>query len=167
MVFCQEYQTDEGLKEILLKIKEMPYYPPYTGDAEYWELVKKGLIIIPDLISLMDDTTLTEAVVPNFGGNYSIADKAYSVICDIIDGIPTLDFIPTEKNEFNKLGFYIYWNYVRESIDNRIKFQNSFKDWYQLNKNNMVWTKDNEVVHNGKNNSPKTHPAGGYYRVLK
>jgi hypothetical protein len=58
--------------EKVKKIKKMPYNPELSGDQEFWEIVKKKLDAVPYLIELSSDTTTTPAVVPNFGGQYTI-----------------------------------------------------------------------------------------------
>lgn len=147
------------------KINELPYIPELSGDSIYWEVVKGGLDIVPCLIQIISDSSVTNIPVPNFGGYYTLGDIAYFCITDIIKRIPTKTFVLKEAEEN---GFWYYWKFMREKQVNRIKFQHNVNIWYKENKNNLVWemdTRQQKVAENWKFKH-KRHPAGGYY-VLK
>lgn len=147
-------------------IDEMPYIPNLSGDSFYWEIVKEGLDLIPKLIEILPDTTSTNAVVPNIGGNYAVGDIAYFCINGIITNIPTKEFIPETENQN---GYWFYWNFVRESQENRSQFQQRVSSWFNLNKKNLIWKEDKNEQNVAKNWSYKSnmHPAGGYYILNK
>jgi len=147
-------------------VKEMPYIPELSGDSIYWSVVKEKLKVVPYLIEELDDTTETEATVPNFGGNYTVADIAFEAITEIIHGIPTKEFVEG-PNELEKDGFWEYWNYTRSSYENRIKFKMRVEEWYKSNKNNLEWfeyTREFRSAPDWKYETNK-HPIGGYYKL--
>ena len=146
------------------EIKEMPYLPILSGDSIYWEIVKCGINNVPNLIDMMNDTTETMASVPNFGGQYTVADIAYRCLEEIIRGTKFDTFIPdAAKNEEDNTYFY----YVRQSYNNRLAFQKEVRLWFQKNKRNLKWKEDKfEYRTSGNWQFPsKTHPAGGYYVI--
>src|ERR1044072_3484753 len=63
------------------------------GDAIFWRIVHGKEAIIPFLIEKLSDTTQTDAIVPNFGGQYTVADIAYVALQEIIKGIPTFQLL--------------------------------------------------------------------------
>ena len=150
----------------IYQIEDMPYYPEYSGDPIFWEMVKEGLKVVPDLLEKIGDTTKTNITVPNFGGYYSIGDISYMVLSKIIKGIPIYEFLNISKEKVDQIGFNAYWNYVRANPENRRNLQIKIKEWYLKNKNDLVWIKDEHEYKGGSNNYPRKHPAGGYY-ILK
>lgn len=76
-------------------VKEMPYIceTGVCGDKLYWDAVSIGRSNIDLLIDKLDDTTSTIANVVLFGGNYTVADIAYSTLSEITHNIPTFDLL--------------------------------------------------------------------------
>jgi hypothetical protein len=74
-------------------ISEMPYIG--CGDKIFWRIVEQKQEIIPLLLEKMVDTTQAEVSVPNFGGQYTVADIAYNALEEIIKDIPTFDLLGT------------------------------------------------------------------------
>lgn len=131
------------------------------GDPIFWEIVKQKEMIIPDLIKKLDDTTTTEASVPNFGGFWTVADIAYAAMEEIIHRIPTFKLL-NRKFDTGGCGYCEYWNYLRENYRNRDKFQTSLRIWYKNTKSKLAWVESNEFATcdcGGK------HPNGGHFIV--
>ena len=139
-------------------IKEMPYIPELSGDTTYWEIVKGGIDTIPMLIKHLDDTTKTQAPVPNFGGYYTVGDVCWSAILKIIRDVPTNQFIPKDIT---------YWMFVRESRKNRKILKRKFKKWFYQNKDKLIWVKDTMRYRTPQDwKYPNNlNPAGGYFII--
>jgi hypothetical protein len=164
---CQAQEKLINDVKNLQKIKNMPYIPELSGDELFWIAVKGKIDIVPILIESLDDTTETLAMVPNFGGNYTVADIAYVVIKEIIHDIPTLSLIDTSKVDAEAGGYWYYWNYVRASIENRKAFKREVKYWFAKNRDSLIWIETKHVYKTSKNWPFKSnlHPAGGYYSI--
>ncbi|NOS93257.1 MAG: hypothetical protein HOP30_15160 [Cyclobacteriaceae bacterium] len=146
-------------------IKELPYSceDAICGDQLYWEAIKLRDNGIELLIDKLDDSTLTSANVVLFGGNYTVADIAYSALTEIIHDIPTFELlgVPFDKPG---CGYCAYWNHVRKSDANRQKFKEAVRAWYHQNKRQLVWVESNNFATcdcGGK------HPNGGHYKINK
>ncbi len=162
------YSQNKDLKRIvnnLKNIKEMPYIPELSGDSLFWVVVKQKKKIIPYLIDKLDDTTKTSAIVPNFGGNYTVADVAYGAITKIIHDIPTSEFIGDKSVQKN--GYQEYWKYTRKNLKNRKIFKHKVKKWYKSNKRKLVWYELKEKIRSASDwkFEENTHPSGGYYKL--
>lgn len=134
------------------------------GDRFFWQVVKGKQDIIPLLIDKLDDTTQTEASVPYFGGQYTVADIAYTALQEIIKDIPTFELLKT-KFDSNGCGYCSYWNYLRKDIKNRRKFKDAVSSWYDKNKANLVWVTSNQFLTCGI--SGFNHPNGGHFELKK
>jgi hypothetical protein len=151
----------------LRNITDMPYICRDTIDKDgcgqtiFWNVVKEKLEIIPYLIDKLDDTTKTCAYVPNTGGKWTVADIAFSAIQEIIVGIPTFDLLGVEFDK-NGCGYCAYWFHLGDDIQNRFNFKIKVKDWYLINKNNLIWIKDDRIF---TCECSFKHPNGGHYKV--
>lgn len=114
-----------------------------NGDEIFWKVVQQKQTIVPTLISLLTDTTESQAYVPNFGGQYTVADIAYDALCEIIHGIPTFELLGVKFDD-DGCGYCTYWNYLRSDIKNRKNFQTKVNAWYKTNKKKLVWVNSNE-----------------------
>jgi len=165
---CYAQDSELNLKTDNLKqITTMPYNPELSGDSLFWVVVKEGMTAVPYLIDKLDDTTMTEASVANFGGNYTVADIAYEAILIIIQGLPTLEFAEDPLNPEPRDGYWGYWNYTRRSYENRVKFKNRVNEWYTKNKGNLIWieyTRNFRTAPDWKFDKNR-HPLGGYYKL--
>ena len=162
---CSAQGNLKSKVENLKEINEMPYIPEFSGDSVYWIAVKEKLLVVPYLIEKLDDTTATNASVPNFGGNYTVADISYQVLSDIIHGMPTKQFVDTTNLKTLSLGgYWYYWEYVRSSYDNRKQFKQRIKSWFLENKRNLLWIEDTTIYRDDFGKEMK-NPAGGYYKV--
>lgn len=144
-------------------VKEMPYIckTGICGDKLYWEAVSVGRSNIELLIDKLDDTTSTTANVVLFGGNYTVADIAYSTLNEIIHNIPTFDLLGVQFDQ-EGCGYCSYWQHLNKSFTNRQKFKEAVKNWYYKNKDNLIWVESNNFATcdcNGK------HPNGGHYEL--
>jgi hypothetical protein len=165
---CCAQQNELSNKVDNLKyVKEMPYIPELSGDSLFWVVIKEKIAIVPFLIKRLDDTTRTEAFVPNFGANYTVADIAYEAVKEIIHGLPTLNFTEDPDNPEPKDGYWGYWNYIRRSFENREKFKSRVNAWYIANKDNLEWIEDTSSYRSASDwkFEANKHPAKGYYRV--
>ena len=133
------------------------------GDSIYWGAVQGKEKAIPYLIEKISDSTLTEASVPFFGGNYTVGDIAYTALGEIIDGIPTFELMPVEFNE-NGCGYCSYWRHLRESHENRVSFKEAVANWYSKNKNKLEWVEGNRPL---SCDCWFPHPNNGYFSLIK
>jgi len=166
IICCNAQNTKLIEKADNLKfIKAMPYNPQLSGDSIYWVVIIEGLDIVPYLIEKLDDTTSTEAIVPNFGGQYAVADIAYEAISTIIHEIPIKEIIETSDSSKQTGGYWFYWNYVNESISNRIKLKEFVNDWYLNNQNSLIWVEYKRSFRSSSDwkFDKNIHPLGGYY----
>ena len=146
-------------------IQKIPDGEELKADSLYWDIVRCGKEAIPQLLSLLDDSTKTAAKVLYFGGNYTVADISYNILNEIIHGIPTLKFIKTWNNFDKSAGYGNYWYFVRESFENRKKFKKLVSSWYRENESNMIWNSDSSM-HIWQETKPRIkHPAGGHYTI--
>jgi hypothetical protein len=155
-------------------VKEMPYMchdfievnkrNPLTigcGDELYWNTVRLNKNVIELLIEKLEDSTTTEAIVPLFGYNYTVADISYTVLQEVIHNIPTFDLLGVQFDE-EGCGYCSYWQHLNKDFSNRQKFKATVKNWYHQNKDNLVWIESNNFATcecNGK------HPNGGHYEL--
>ena len=124
------------------------------ASAEYWEIVRQGIGVVPELIELLDDATLTEERVCLVGGFYAVGDVAMSAISDIIINVPWLQMIPgLDDARIDEIGFGVYWEYVRESPINRRKLKKRIRRWFAEYAGSVQWE------------PMPDHPASGVYRV--
>jgi hypothetical protein len=158
-------ELQEVTKQIdsLKFVNEMPYIceTGICGDKLYWDAVSIGRSNIELLIDKLDDTTLTTANVVLFGGNYTVADIAYSILSEIIHNIPTFDLLGVPFDQ-EGCGYCSYWQHLNKDFSIRQKFKESVKNWYLENKDNLVWIESNNFATcdcNGK------HPNGGHYEL--
>ncbi len=163
--YCGQTLNLKSKVDNLKNVKEMPYIPELSGDSLFWTVVVERLDIMPYLIQKLDDTTLTNIEVPNFGGHYTVADIANTAIIEIIKNVPILEII--EENNVS-IGFGSYWHYTRKSINNRKKYKQRLAEWYEKNNANLVWIEDNNIYKTSENwKFSNKHPAGGFYRFQK
>ena len=167
-------ELQEAIKQVdsLKFVKEMPYMcqdfievnkrNPLTigcGDELYWNTVRLNKNVIELLIDKLDDSTTTEAIVPLFGYNYTVADIAYTILQELIHNIPTFDLLGVQFDE-EGCGYCSYWQQLNTDYSNRRKFKSTVKNWYHKYKDNLVWVESNNFATcdcNGK------HPNGGHY----
>jgi hypothetical protein len=145
----------------------MPYFPELSGDSLFWDFTKKRIAIVPALIERIDDTTLTNAYVPNFGSNYTIGDVCIRAIREIIIDVPIISLIEKDTTIVSEKGYGIYWEYVRESFKNRQLLKEKVKRWFNANKSKLIWIKDEKyyATSDSENGVMKKLPAGGYYKI--
>jgi hypothetical protein len=174
------HQMSLELQEVITQIdslkfvKEMPYNcgdyvetnkrNPLTigcGDELYWNSVKLNGNVIELLIDKLDDSTTTNAPVPFFGYNYTVADIAYTALQEIIHDIPTFDLlgVPFDKED---CGYCSYWQHLNKDFSNRQKFKETVKNWYHKNKDHLVWVEGNNFATCDCNGE---HPNGGHYEL--
>jgi hypothetical protein len=147
--------------ENLKNINQMPYIPELSGDSLYWTIIIEKLDIVPLLIEKLDDTTITLAEVPNFGGYYTVADIANTAITEIIKDVPVLEMVEVKDD---RIGFGNYWNYTRSDFNNREKYKQRMLEWYQMNREKFIWNEDNRIYRVSEDwKFDNKHPAGGYY----
>jgi len=164
--------NNKQLVDNLKFVTDMPYIcrdtiitklSSYCGDEIFWQVVKQKQDIIPFLIDKLSDTTQTTAIVPNFGGTYSVADVAFVALEEIIDGIPTFELLGVKFDE-NACGYCSYWSHLRKNRKNRKKFQTNVLKWYAKNKPNLVWVTSNEIL---TCDCAAKHPNNGHFELAK
>ena len=147
----------------LNQIKQNPLLTTGCGDIIFWRTILQKEKIIPQLIQKLSDTTQTAVTVPNFGGQFTVADIAYTVLREIIKDIPTFDLLGT-KFDKQGCGYCSYWTHVRKSIKNRQRFQTSVSNWYKQNQNNLIWVTRDIVL---TCDCAFKHPNGGHFELKK
>lgn len=140
--------------------------PMATELSTFWEITKDKAIL-PYLIDRISDTTLTNAPVSYFGGNYTIGDVCVTAIETLIHDLPTVYLITNNEKLIDEKGYGVYWDYVRSGVSNRKDFQKRVKSWVKKNKNNLVWIEDNNFYPTSESeNAPmRKLPAGGFYII--
>jgi len=166
----------EYVVSTLYQIEKIPYLPELSGDSLYWVLAMKGLEIVPDLIGMIDDTTVTNVPLENIPSDHTIGDIAVSVLGEILHGT----FYTIEDIIKNKKGFQLdnvtgspyvyYFDFVRNnSKENRVYLKTELYKWFIKNETNFVWvvdtTKYSKAAHDWKFNT-NYYPTKGYY-ILK
>ena len=141
--FAQE--NYKKLADSLRYVTDVPYIEN-CNDSVFWKIVRAGKPIVPHLIDKMTDTRDLEkdVYVRFFGGKYTVADIAYVAIQEIIAGIPTFEHLGVPVHE--ECGYCSYWYYVRESKKNRKKFQKAVRNWYEENKDYLIWWESSHSV---------------------
>lgn len=133
------------------------------GDKLFWQVVMQKQDIIPFLLDKLTDTTETLATVPNFGGQYTVADIAYAALTEIIKDIPTYDLLGV-KFDKDGCGNCSYWTHLRKNIKNRRKFQSNVRKWYAENKSNLVWVTSSQFL---TCDCAGRHPNGGHFELKR
>lgn len=148
-------------------VENMPYFSTFSGDSIFWEVVKNKKII-PALIDEISDTTDTNARVPYFGGYYTVGDACFLALIEWIPDLRTVQFIESNEKELAEKGAGVYWQYMRESIDNRIIFEQKVRAWYLQNRRKLVWIQDTNLypIEDREDSKLRKRPAGGFF-VLK
>ena len=144
-------------------VKDMPYIceSRICGDKLYWDAVSIGLSNIELLIDKLDDSTSTIANVVLFGGNYKVADIAYSILSEIIHNIPTFDLLGVPFDQ-EGCGYCAYWQHLNKDFSNRQKFKEEVKNWYHKNNDNLVWVESQNF---STCDCKGQHPNGGHYEL--
>jgi hypothetical protein len=158
------YACEVILKSNTSTNRDTMIYNIGCGDRFFWQAVKGKQEIIPLLLGKLDDTTQTEASVPYFGGQYTVADIAYTALQEIVKDIPTFDLLKI-KFDTNGCGYCSYWNYLRKDIKNRRKFKIAVTGWYDKNKSYLYWVTSNQFL--TCNVIGINHPNGGHFELKK
>lgn len=154
-------------------IQDMPYmctghidevpWSPGCGDSIFWDALSYKEAIIPHLLDRLDDTTPSEAYVPNFGGIYTVGDISLVALKMLIWAIPVRDFVITLDDLEEEYGNWEYWDYIRERTENRAKFKNWMNSWYNVNKDKFVWV-ESDIISECEC-GVLNNPAGGHFIV--
>ena len=131
------------------------------GDKTFWNIVKQKEKAIPFLLNKLNETTMTKAIVPNFGYNYRVADIAYTALSEIVHGIPTFKLLGIEFDK-EGCGYCAYWENLNENYQHRIDFRLATQNWYKSNKNKLVWVVSDSFSSCDCSNS---HPNHGHYEL--
>lgn len=89
-VFCFSSCNQDGIREKinrLEEVKEIPYIcegGKKCGDDLFWNVLRLKEKAIAILIEKLNDTTITKAGVPLFGGKHTVADISYVALEEII-----------------------------------------------------------------------------------
>jgi len=140
----EEARNNTRIAEIR-RVPSMPFYD--SGDFAYWEVVRRGLSAVPDLIILVEDTTPSGIPASNYGGEYSLGDLAFIALQDIVHGLPYLA-TPHGPRNFNE-----YLDFVRSSPENRKALRSKLGKWFLNVRMNLRWV------------SATAHPAGGWFEL--
>lgn len=156
----------QKLVDRLKLVADMPYSCESAdgcGDNIFWRVVQQKQAIIPLLINKLSDTTTTSAVVPNFGGQWTVGDIAYSALKEIIQDIPTFELLGVKFDQAG-CGYCSYWDHLRKSRQNRIRFQAAVRSWYNNHKQNLIWVVSNDFT---TCDCQGLHPNGGHFALKK
>ncbi|MBL7901490.1 MAG: hypothetical protein JNK73_05795 [Bacteroidia bacterium] len=146
--------------QTLEQIRQSPVPTIGCGDILFWRLVQQRQVIIPQLIEKLTDTTQTDISVPYVGGQYSVADIAYSVLEEIIKDIPTFKLLGVNPKKYSSPS-YAFWTTVRSR---RREFKSAVTKWYKDNKDNLMWVDSDETL---SGDSALRHPSGGHFVVKR
>lgn len=133
------------------------------GDKVFWNVVKQKDRAIPFLLEKLNDSTMSEANVPNFSYNYSVSDIAYVALEEIIHGIPTFELLGVEFDK-EGCGYCSYWQHLNENYQNRKNFKIAVQNWYNFNKDKLIWMENNEF---SSCDCSGTHPNKGHFELKK
>jgi hypothetical protein len=170
LAFNSQLFGQNDLREKVRKLKEisdMPYICegainlPGCGQSAFWDIVKERDAAIPILLEFLDDTTSAIATVPNFGGNWTVGDIAYTALEEIIDGIPTFKLLGV-KFDSKGCGYCVYWFHLRASYKNRQVFKANVIKWYNKNQGRLIWVQSNQTL---TCDCRFNHPNGGHYEL--
>jgi hypothetical protein len=147
--------TASLIRDWILHLESMPCGRAYeVCDPNLWQIVRLGLEHVPTILELVDDDTDTEMLVCLFGGNYAVGDVAVISFLRIIQSVPVaLMAAGGDQEAFDRIGFGTYWQFVRESQDNRDSMRRFLEEWFASNRSRLEWVRLHES------------PAGGYYQV--
>ena len=127
------------------RVPSMPFYD--SGDFAYWEVVRRGLSAVPDLLLLVEDTSPTGISASHYGGEYRIGDIAFLALQDIVHGLPHLA-TPEGPRSFGE-----YLTLVRSNPDNRRVLRSRMEEWFFSVRTDLRWV------------SATAHPAGGWFEL--
>ena len=107
-IFEREVKLSNFIRKAISKIKgkdiqnikQIPYIQNCT-DSIFWSLVKQENNISELIQMLTDETVLDEVYVPNFGGEYTVADVSLFILQEKIKGIPLEQYSLVFKEESN------------------------------------------------------------------
>ena len=147
--------TASSIRDWILHLESMPCGRAYEAcDPDWWQVVRLGLEHVPTILELVDDDTETEMLVCLFGGNFAVGDVAVISFMSIIQGVSVaLMAAGGDQDAFDRIGFGTYWQFVRESQENRESMRRFLEEWFASNQSRLEWVRLHES------------PAGGYYRV--
>jgi hypothetical protein len=127
--------------EYLASLSAIPFSIE-TGDGDpcYWAIVAKGLAVVPELVDLLADPMPTQHSVPLFGGEYAVGDIALNLLGDIVD-VPVVELLGLQDSEqFKTSGYYVYWEYVRASLENRRSLSDKIGKWLAKKQSELRWS---------------------------
>lgn len=147
--------TASSVRDWILHLESMPCGRAYAGgDPRLWQVVRLGVEHVPTILELVDDDADTEMNVCLFGGTYAVGDVAVVAFLRIVRGAPIALFAAGEDQAaVDRIGFGVYWQFVRESQENRDAMRLFLEGWFAENRLRLGWVRLQES------------PAGGYYSV--
>lgn len=124
----------------LLSLDQIPRAEPFDGsEACFWEVVEGGLPLVPEVLELIPEATITRHLVPLFGGSYAVGDIATAALMKIIN-VPLLELvIRLDPEASRECGFCAYWRFVRADPENRVVLRDGLREWFDENASNLVW----------------------------
>jgi hypothetical protein len=93
---------------------------------------------------------------------YAVSVKKYWAH-KIIKDIPTFQLLEI-KFDKNGCGYCAYWNHLRKSPAQRIKFQKAVRRWYENNRTYLVWVASSSFL---TCDCRGVHPNGGHFELKK
>ena len=167
-IICAQ-STIQQQVDSLVYVQDMPYICEGSfkkgkigcGDKLFWDIVEQKDIAIEPLIHKLGDTTKTKLFVANFGEYWTVADIAYTILQEIIKGIPTFELL---EIHIDKDGYYPYWRHLRADPNNRSKFKYAVVKWYEENRRNLTWVSSNEFM---IGDCSGQHLNGGHYELIE
>jgi len=143
------------VREWILHLEAMPCGRAYAdADPNLWQVVRLGLEHVPTILELVNDPTETQMKVCLFGGSYTVGDVAVSAFSNIVRGAPVALFASAgDQKRIDSMGYGVYWQFVRESDSNRDAMKEYLEEWFENNRDRLVWVRQFES------------PAGGYYEI--
>ena len=124
----------------LLSLNQIPRAEPAEDpDGCFWELVRGGMPLVPELIELTFDATITRHLVPLFGGSYAVGDIATVALMQIAE-MPVLDLVMSlDPDAPTECGFCAYWDFVRADPKHRLMLRAELHRWYEEHASQLQW----------------------------
>ncbi|WP_107037181.1 hypothetical protein [Brumimicrobium mesophilum] len=82
---------------------------------------------------------------------------------EIIHGIPTFELLGVEFDK-EGCGYCSYWQHLNENYQNRKNFKIAVQNWYNFNKDKLIWMENNEF---SSCDCSGTHPNKGHFELKK
>ncbi|MFP9099978.1 hypothetical protein ACLI09_13090 [Flavobacterium sp. RHBU_24] len=153
------YVTDvpQGMAEIPDGTDKFVYNAG-CGDHLFWQVVNIRLQAVPQLISMVDDMTVSQAKLPSRDGYYRTGDVALIALKEIIHNIPLETLSGLKMADF-AAPYYFYEQGLKDKAT-RTALKEALLKWYSENQKAIIFKKGQSY---GNCDCFGKHPVGGAY----